>query len=104
MTTDSRRDYPAPPTQPARFHVHFRLWLTAAMLFAFPVLGMAISDEVAWGWEDFAAMALLLGLLCGAIEIALHVLDAPRWRIAGIGLAVLLFLTAWAHLAVGIFR
>ena len=46
---------------------------------------------------------LLLALLCGAIETALHFLDSPRWRIAGIGLAVLLFLTVWAHLAVGLF-
>ena len=30
-------------------------------------------------------------------------LDAPRWRIGGIMLAVLLFLTVWAHLAVGLF-
>ena len=103
MTTDSPQDYPASPAPPARFRFHPSLWLGAAMLFAFPVLGMAMSDEVNWGAEDFAAMALLLGLLCGAIETALHFLDSPRWRIAGIGLAVLLFLTVWAHLAVGLF-
>jgi hypothetical protein len=85
------------------FRFHPSLWLCAAMLFAFPLLGMVMSREVNWGLADFAAMALLLALLCGAIEAAIHFLDAPRWRIGGIALAVLLFLTVWAHLAVGIF-
>jgi len=48
-------------------------------------------------------MALLLALLCGAIETAMHFLEAPRWRIGGIMLAVLMGLTVWVHLAVGIF-
>ncbi len=85
------------------FQFHPRLWIGAAMLFAFPALGTIMSDEVRWGAEDFAAMGLMLALLCGAIEAALHWLDTPKWRIAGIMLAVLLFLTVWAHLAVGIF-
>jgi len=85
-----------------RFRLHRSLWIGAAMLFAFPALG-TLMGRVDWGAEDFAAMALLLALLCGAIEAAVHFLDAPRWRIGGIMLAVLLFLTVWAHLAVGIF-
>ncbi len=85
------------------FRFHPRLWIGAAMLFAFPALGTVMNDEVNWGLEDFAAMGLMLALLCGAIEVALHWLDAPRWRIGGILLAVLLFLTVWAHFAVGIF-
>ena len=84
------------------FRFHPKLWIGAAMLFAFPALGMAMG-RADWGAEDFAAMALLLALLCGAIEAAIHFLDAPRWRIGGIMLAVLMFLTVWAHLAVGIF-
>jgi hypothetical protein len=85
------------------FRFHPKIWLCAAMLFAFPALGTVMSPEVNWGLEDFAAMALMLAVLCGAIEAALHFLDTPRWRIGGIMLAVLLFLTVWAHLAVGIF-
>ena len=95
-TTDTAADKPS-------FRFHPKLWIGAAMLFAFPALGTVMSPEVKWGAEDFAAMALLLALLCGAIEAALHFLDTPRWRIAGILLALLLFLTVWAHLAVGIF-
>ncbi len=85
------------------FRFHPKLWIGAAMLFAFPALGTVMSDEVKWGPEDFAAMGLMLALLCGAIEAALHWLDTPKWRIGGIMLALLLFLTVWAHLAVGIF-
>ncbi len=85
------------------FRFHPRLWIGAAMLFAFPALGTIMSDEVKWGPEDFAAMGLMLALLCGAVEAALHWLDAPRWRIGGIMLAVLLVLTVSAHLAIGIF-
>jgi hypothetical protein len=88
------------PKSPFRFHP--KLWIGAAMLLAFPALGTLMSDEVNWGLEDFAAMTLLLALLCGGIEAALHWLDAPRWRIGAIMLAVLLCLTVWAHLAVGI--
>ena len=85
------------------FRFHPRLWIGAAMLFAFPALGTVMSDEMRWGLEDFAVMGLMLALLCGAIEAALHWLDITRWRIGGILLAVLLFLTVWARFAVGIF-
>ncbi len=90
----------AAPKSPFRFHP--RLWIGAAMLIAFPALGTAMG-RVDWGAEDFAAMALLLAVLCAVTEAAMHRLDSPRWRIASIMLAVLMFLTAWAHLAVGIF-
>jgi hypothetical protein len=85
-----------------RFRFHPRLWIGAAMLLAFPAIGTAMG-RVNWGPEDFAAMGLLLGALCAGIEAAVHWLDAPRWRIGAIMLAVLMFLTVWAHLAVGIF-
>jgi hypothetical protein len=99
MTTTT----PGTAADKASFRFHPKLWICAAMLFAFPALGTMMSPEVNWGIEDFAVMALLLSLLCGAIEAALHFLDAPRWRIGGIMLAMLMFLTVWAHLAVGIF-
>ena len=89
------------PDKP-RFRFHAKLWIGAAMLLAFPALG-TLMGRANWGPEDFVAMALLLSALCGAIEAALHFLDAPRWRIGGIMLAVLMFLTVWAHLAVGLF-
>jgi hypothetical protein len=55
------------------------------------------------GPEDFAAMAVLLGLLCLALEAAWALLDSRLTRLAGAVLAVLVFLAVWAELAVGIF-
>ncbi len=98
MTTTT----PGTTAPKAPFRLHPRLWVGAAMLLAFPALG-TVMGRVDWGAEDFAAMALLLALLCAGIEIAVHRLDSPRWRIGGIMLGVLMFLTAWAHLAVGLF-
>lgn len=86
--------------RPFRFHP--KMWLCAALLMAFPALGTAMG-QANWGLEDFAAMALLLAVLCGVIEVAINRLDAPRWRIGAVLLAVLMFLTVWAHLAVGLF-
>lgn len=102
MTTTTPDTAPDKSSDKARFRFHPKLWLCAAMLFAFPALG-TVMGRATWGPEDFAAMALLLGGLCLGIEAAVHFLDTPRWRIGAIMLAVLLFLTVWAHLAVGIF-
>lgn len=85
------------------FRFHPRLWIGAAMLLAFPVLGMVMSDEVDWGLKDFATFAAMLALLCVGLEAAANWLTAPRWRIGAAVLVVLLFLTVWAHLAVGLF-
>lgn len=86
----------------SRFRLHRNLWTGAAMLMAFPGLA-TVMGRIDWGAQDFAAMALLLALLCAVIEAAVHFLDAPRWRIGGVMLAVLMCLTVWMHLAVGIF-
>jgi hypothetical protein len=90
-------------TPGSTFTFHPRLWIAAAMLLAFPALGTFMSDEVNWDLRDFATFALMLGALCAGIEAALHFLATPLWRIGGVILAVLMFLTLWAHLAVGIF-
>jgi hypothetical protein len=102
MTTTNSGTNPGAAASDAGFRFHPKLWIGAAMLVSFPALG-AMMGKVNWGPEDFAALGLLLALLCGAIEAAIHFLDAPRWRIGGIMLAVLMFLTVWAHLAVGLF-
>jgi hypothetical protein len=85
------------------FRLHPTLWLCAAMLLAFPALGILVSDEVNWGAEDFAVFALMLAALCAGLEAAWHFLASARWRIGAALLGVLMFLTLWAHLAVGLF-
>lgn len=102
MTTESAGNSADTTSTTSSFRLHPKLWIGAAMLLAFPALG-TVMGRANWGPEDFVAMSVLLALLCAAIEAAVHWLDAPRWRIGGIMLAVLMFLTVWAHLAVGIF-
>ncbi len=85
------------------FRLHPRLWIAAALLLAVPAAAMLVTGEVDWGAEDFAALAVMLAVLVAAIEAALNWLTAPRYRIGASLLAVLLFLTFWAHLAVDLF-
>jgi hypothetical protein len=89
------------PRPPFRFHP--ALWAAAALLLAIPAAAMLVTDEVNWGAEDFAVMGVMLAVLCAAIEAAANWLTALRWRVGAMTLAVLLFLTLWVHLAVGLF-
>jgi len=90
----------APPPAP-RFHP--RLWVAAAGLLLVPAAAMLVTREVNWGPGDFAMAAALLAGLCLGVEAALRWLGTPLSRIAGVGLAVIVFLAVWAELAVGIF-
>jgi len=85
------------------FRFHPKLWIAAAILLALPAVGMQVTHKIAWGPEDFAVCAAMLAGLCLAIEAAINWLTALRWRIGAMTLAVLLFLTLWVHLAVGLF-
>ncbi len=85
------------------FRFHPRLWIAAGLLLAVPAVAMRLTKEINWGPEDFTVAAIMLVVLCGAIEAALNWLTALRWRISAAALAVLLFLTLWVHLAVGLF-
>jgi hypothetical protein len=87
----------------SRFRFHPKLWIAAALLLALPAAAMLVTAEVNWGPEDFAAFALMLAVLCLAIEAAMNWLTALRWRVGAMTLAVLIFLTVWAHLAVDLF-
>ncbi len=85
------------------FRFHPLLWCAAVVLLSIPAAAMLITDAVNWGAEDFATFGVMLTLLCLAFEGALHWLSAPRWRLTAVMLAVLVFLTLWAHLAVDLF-
>ncbi|NCP13130.1 MAG: hypothetical protein GW858_03070 [Sphingomonadales bacterium] len=91
------------PAPRSSFRFHPTLWLCAAVLLAFPALGTMMSDEVNWGAGDFAIFGLMLAGLCAGLEAAWHLLASPMWRIGAALLAVLIFLTLWAHLAVDLF-
>ncbi len=86
------------------FRFHPRLWIAAALLLALPAAAMLVTKEVNWGADDFATFGAMLVVLCAALEAAMNWLTALRWRIGAATLAVLLFLTLWAHLAVDLLR
>lgn len=103
-TMDPSRSTGARPAgRNSTFRFHPRLWIAAAVMLALPAVGMQVTHKIDWGIEDFAVFALMLVALCLAIEAAHNWLTALRWRISAMTFAGLLFLTMWAHLAVGLF-
>ncbi|WP_435418639.1 hypothetical protein WAB17_03460 [Parerythrobacter aurantius] len=75
----------------------------AGLMLGAPLLAMQVSDEVAWGPEDFAAMAAMLAALGLMLEAAGRLAPTVRMRAVVMGAAVLAFLLLWAELAVGLF-
>lgn len=78
-------------------------WGLAGAALLAPALAMEVTDEVAWGPEDFLAAALLLGLTGLAIEGVVRLVRPGRARMAAVVAVVLGLLLIWAELAVGIF-
>lgn len=81
-----------------------RVALATGLLLLVPWVAMQLTDEVDWGWGDFAAAGLLLfaaGMSCVAGAPAG---SATRRRVV-VGLATLAATAVvWAELAVGLFR
>lgn len=84
------------------FRFHPPLWAAAAATLLIPAAAMLLTAEVNWGAEDFAAFGLMLAVLCLCLEATWHWIAAPWWRLSAVLLAVLAFLTVWAHLAVNL--
>jgi len=80
------------------------IWIasTACVLFAIPLVAMQFTSEVNWDGADFIAWGLLLFLAGGVCFWATRKLPRSRWLGAGLLIGVL-FVYAWAELAVGIF-
>ena len=79
------------------------LWSMAALAIVAPAVAMQFTDEVKWGIEDFSALALLLAVAGGIVEIGVRF---SRRRAFVIGLLLVVgaaFVLAWAQLAVGVF-
>ena len=78
------------------------LWSLAALVLVAPAIAMPFIDEVNWGIEDFAALALLLAIAGGIVEVGVRL---SRRRAFVIGLLLVTgaaFVLVWAQLAVGI--
>jgi len=88
------------PIEPTRWRK--LMWITAGSLVLLPAVAMIFSDEVAWGPGDFVLLAVLLGAVCGAIDLASRNSVSRAYR-AGVAVAVIgMFVMIFANLAVGI--
>jgi hypothetical protein len=78
------------------------MWGGAAALLALPALAMQFhASGVEWSAGDFIAMAVMLGVTCGACELAARASSSGAYRVAA-GIAIgTAFLTVWVNLAVG---
>jgi hypothetical protein len=77
-------------------------WGAAAGVLAAPLIGMLVTDEVAWGPGDFLLAAGLLLGAGAAVELALRRSPDRAWR-AGVATALAGgVLLIWANLAVGL--
>lgn len=77
--------------------------VVAVAVLLFPAIAMTISTDIAWGAEDFLAAAAILAFVWLAIEVSMRVLPRKGARLAASAVVILVALTIWAHLAVGVF-
>ncbi|WP_437609905.1 hypothetical protein WMF20_01075 [Sorangium sp. So ce834] len=78
------------------------VWGIAALVLLLPLIAMQLTEEVAWGLEDFAIFGAMLVGACGTYELAARVTSNKAYRAAvGVALAAA-FLLVWMNLAVGI--
>lgn len=77
------------------------MWATAVLLLMIPAVAMRLTPEVTWTGSDFVVMGVMLGIACGACELAARASDHGSYRMAaGVAIGVA-FITVWANLAVG---
>ena len=78
------------------------MWGGAALLLALPAIAMQLNASgVDWSAGDFIVMGAMLGVACGACELAARASGNGSYRVAA-GIAIgTAFLTVWVNLAVG---
>ena len=78
------------------------MWGSAAVLLALPAIAMRFNaGEVDWSAGDFIVVGGMLGVACGACELAARASANGSYRVAA-GIAIgTAFLTVWVNLAVG---
>lgn len=78
------------------------MWGAAAFLLSLPAIAMQLNAAgVDWSAADFMVMGVMLGVACGACELAARASGNGAFRLAA-GIAIgTAFLTVWVNLAVG---
>lgn len=80
------------------------LWGGLGLLLILPALAMSLgAPGVDWSTSDFVIMGVLMTAFGLGIEAAARFLKTWPARLAGMGLALLVFLAIWVELAVGVF-
>ena len=72
-------------------------------LLLIPLIGMTITDEINWSPFDFIFMGSLLIFLSIGINFVSNRAKNLKNRVLYIGILVIIFMLAWAELAVGLF-
>jgi len=78
------------------------VWGGAALLLSLPFFAMRFTSAVNWSASDFVVMGIMLGVVCGAIELAARFSGNWAYRVGVAAAIVGAFLISWANLAVGI--
>ena len=78
------------------------VWGGAALLLLLPLVAMQFTEDVKWTPVDFVTMGAMLGLVCGAYELAVRVARSNTYVVAAGVAAATAFLITWINLAVGI--
>ena len=91
-----------PSSRPAAGNWRWFLRGSLAALLLLPLLAMQFTDEVNWSLGDFVIMAVMLGLLDAAIELAARSPYHRYLRTALILAAIGAFLLIWLQGAVGL--
>lgn len=78
------------------------VWGGAAFLLLLPLVAMQFAEDVKWTLVDFVTMGAMLGLVCGAYELAVRVARSNTYVVAAGVAAATAFLITWINLAVGI--
>ena len=75
-----------------------------ALLLLVPLVAMQFSSEMSWTGGDFAAAAFLLFVAGVSLVVGTRLAKTRGRRVAVAAAVVLVFLTVWAELAVGLLR
>lgn len=73
------------------------------VLLLVPLVAMQFTDEINWGWEDFATAGILLLGAGLTYEFTVRQLRDVTLRYTVAVLVALVFVLIWVQLAVGIF-
>ena len=84
-------------------HQTIIIYSAAAFLLTIPFIAMQFTNEVNWTSSDFLIMGILLFITAFVIDLTRRKMNSTGKKILVIAAVLLIFIIAWAELAVGIF-